>query len=128
MDHFKKVNDTHGHEIGDEVLRMVARTLGGNLRSVDSFGRWGGEEFIAVITNTSREYLCMVAERSRRLVAESELRAGPHHVRVTVSIGATMAHAGDTIESLVDRADGLLYRAKASGRNRVKFEKSPDAA
>jgi diguanylate cyclase (GGDEF)-like protein/PAS domain S-box-containing protein len=128
VDHFKKVNDTHGHETGDKVLRMVAQTLGGNLRSVDSFGRWGGEEFIAVITNTSREYLCMVAERSRMLVTESELRAGPHRVRVTVSIGATMACAEDTIESVVDRADGLLYQAKADGRNRVKFEESLDAA
>ncbi len=124
VDHFKAVNDTHGHDVGDRVLRMVARTLAGNLRSVDEVGRWGGEEFVAVITNTTVEHLLLTAERSRRLVAVSALDTGSSQIRVTVSIGATMAQADDTPQSLVRRADSLMYCAKAGGRNRVEFAES----
>jgi diguanylate cyclase (GGDEF)-like protein len=104
---------------------MVARTLGGNLRSVDAVGRWGGEEFIAVIANTTEEHLLLTAERSRKLVAASALDAGLSQIRVTVSIGAMIAQAEDTPQSLVQRADSLMYRAKAGGRNRVEFADSP---
>ncbi len=122
VDHFKEINDTYGHDIGDKVLRMVARTLGGNLRSADSLGRWGGEEFLAVITNTTEESLRTTAERGRKLVAASSLESEPDSIQVTVSIGATMARPEDTVESLVKRADRLVYRAKARGRNRVEFD------
>jgi len=120
LDRFKEVNDTHGHDVGDKVLRMVARTLGGNLRSVDAVGRWGGEEFVAVIASATAEHLLLAAERSRKLVAAAVLDAGSSRVRVTVSIGATMARADDTPQSLVQRADSLMYRAKAGGGNRVE--------
>jgi diguanylate cyclase (GGDEF)-like protein len=120
LDRFKEVNDTHGHDVGDQVLRMVARTLGGNLRSVDAVGRWGGEEFVAVIASATAEHLRLAAERSRKLVAASVLDAGSSRIRVTVSIGATMARADDTPQSLVQRADSLMYRAKAGGGNRVE--------
>jgi diguanylate cyclase (GGDEF)-like protein/PAS domain S-box-containing protein len=122
LDHFKKVNDTFGHEVGDKVLSMVARTLGANLRSTDSFGRWGGEEFLALISNPSLKQLCRVADRCRRLVMESALKVESSTVRVTVSAGAAMAREGDTAASLVERVDRLMYRAKAAGRNRVEFE------
>ena len=128
VDHFKQVNDTHGHDTGDRVLRMVARTLGGNLRSVDALGRWGGEEFVAVITNTTEEHLLMTAERNRKLVEVSALDAGSSQIRVTVSIGATMARMDDTPQSLLKRADSLLYRAKAGGRNRVESGESQGTA
>jgi diguanylate cyclase (GGDEF)-like protein/PAS domain S-box-containing protein len=121
VDHFKAINDNHGHDTGDTVLRMVARTLGGNLRSVDEIGRWGGEEFVAVITNTTEEHLLMTAERCRKLVAVSALDVGSSQIRVTVSIGATMVRAHDTPHSLLKRADALMYLAKAGGRNRVEF-------
>ena len=125
VDRFKEINDSRGHDTGDKVLRMVARTLGGNLRSVDAVGRWGGDEFVAVIANTTAEQLLQTAERSRKLVAASSLDAGLDQIRVTVSIGATMAQAEDTPQSLVQRADSLMYRAKAGGRNRVEFADSP---
>ena len=128
LDEFKKVNDTFGHDAGDKVLRMVARTLGANLRSMDSFGRWGGEEFLAVISNPSAEQLHMVAERCRRLVMQSALEVASRNVQVTVSIGATMARDGDTAASLVERVDRLMYRAKAGGRNRVEFEEPQDSS
>jgi diguanylate cyclase (GGDEF)-like protein len=121
VDHFKKVNDTAGHEAGDQALRMVARTLAASLRSVDSFGRWGGEEFVAVVTNTTEDDLREVAERCRRLVEQSALEAGPIRIRVTVSAGGSMARAGDTAQALMERADRLMYRAKTGGRNRVEF-------
>jgi diguanylate cyclase (GGDEF)-like protein len=128
LDNFKKVNDAHGHDTGDRVLRMVAQTLGGNLRSVDAVGRWGGDEFIAVIANTTEDHLLLTAERSRKLVAVSVLDAGSSQVGVTVSIGATMAREDDTPQSLVKRADSLMYRAKAGGANRVELVESQGAA
>lgn len=128
LDDFKEVNDTFGHDTGDRVLRMVARTLGGNLRSVDAVGRWGGDEFIAVIANTTEEHLLSTAERSRKLVAVSVLEAGSSQIRVAVSIGGTMARGDDTLLSLVNRADSLMYRAKASGGNRVELAEAQGAA
>jgi len=128
LDHFKSVNDTYGHDTGDRVLRMVARTLRGNLRLIDDLGRWGGEEFVVAVTNTTEEHLGLVAERIRKLVALSVLEAGSHQIRVTASIGATMARAEDTPQSLLERADQLMYRAKAGGRNRVQFEEPQGGA
>jgi diguanylate cyclase (GGDEF)-like protein len=127
VDHFKKVNDTAGHEAGDQVLRMVARTLAGSLRSVDSFGRWGGEEFVAVVTNTTEDDLRVVAERCRCLVEHSALEADTGRIRVTISVGGSMARTGDTTETLMERADRLMYRAKTGGRNRVEFEEMAGA-
>ncbi|MDP2996865.1 MAG: GGDEF domain-containing protein [Bryobacterales bacterium] len=127
VDLLKKVNDTAGHEAGDQVLRMVARTLAASLRPMDSFGRWGGEEFVAVLTNTTEDGLRVVAERCRRLVEQSALEAGPGRIRVTISVGGSMARAGDTPETLIDRADRLMCRAKTGGRNRVEFEEPAGA-
>jgi diguanylate cyclase (GGDEF)-like protein/PAS domain S-box-containing protein len=127
VDRFKKINDTAGHEAGDQVLRMVARTLAASLRSPDSFGRWGGEEFVAVVVNATEDDLRAVAERCRRLVERSELETGSGRVRVTVSTGGSMAQAGDTAEALMERADQLMYRAKTGGRNRVEFEERAGA-
>jgi diguanylate cyclase (GGDEF)-like protein/PAS domain S-box-containing protein len=119
IDHFKDVNDAHGHDVGDSVLRMVARTLAGSLRSFDFLGRWGGEEFLAVVPMQLDSQLAPLAGRCRALAERSSLRAGPHVVQVTISIGATMALPSDTVESLVARADDLMYQSKTAGRNRV---------
>lgn len=127
VDRLTKVNDTAGHETGDQVLRMVARTLAASLRPMDLFGRWGGEEFVAVVTNTTEDGLRVVAERCRRLVEQSALEAGPGRIRVTVSTGGSMARAGDTPEALIERADQLMRRAKAGGRNRVELEEMAGA-
>ena len=127
VDRLTKVNDTAGREAGDQVLRMVARTLAASLRPMDSFGRWGGEEFVAVLTNTTEDGLRIVAERCRRLVEQSALEAGPGRIRVTVSAGGSMARAGDTPEALIERADRLMRRAKTGGRNRAEFEEMAGA-
>jgi len=119
IDHFKRVNDRHGHDTGDKILQMVARTLTHALRTNESVSRWGGEEFLAIVINVSEEQLRGVAEKGRALVQQS---AHPHQgepIRVTVSVGATLADPGDTVETLMRRADRFMYRSKESGRNRV---------
>lgn len=119
IDHFKKVNDVHGHNIGDRVLTMVATTLGSAVRPLDAAVRWGGEEFILVCPKVPPKALGEIAERLRLLVEHCWLELEDTSVlRVTISLGATRARRGDTLENLVARADACLYRAKNSGRNR----------
>jgi diguanylate cyclase (GGDEF)-like protein/PAS domain S-box-containing protein len=119
IDHFKEVNDRYGHDSGDEALKMVARTLLLSSRSSDLVGRWGGEEFIAVITNTNMQKVHAIAERCRSLVEQSGLPLEETTLSVTISVGATMAAPGENLESVVKRADKLLYESKVAGRNRV---------
>jgi diguanylate cyclase (GGDEF)-like protein/PAS domain S-box-containing protein len=121
IDHFKMVNDTYGHGSGDRVLKMVAETIMTNLRSFDILGRWGGEEFIAIMVNVDKELLYSIAHRLCLLIEQSGLSLTDALLRVTVSIGATLASAGDTVEQVVKRADGLMYLSKTSGRNRVSM-------
>lgn len=119
LDHFKQINDRHGHDVGDKALRMVANTLLNNLRSYDVAGRWGGEEFIVVALHVNDRQLCAIAEKLRVLVARSFLHMGSTTIELTVSIGATLAERDDTPDGLVKRADRLMYRSKAAGRNCV---------
>jgi diguanylate cyclase (GGDEF)-like protein/PAS domain S-box-containing protein len=119
IDHFKDVNDRYGHDSGDEALKMVARTLLHSSRSSDLVGRWGGEEFIAIITNTNKQKMHAIAERYRSLVEQSGLPLGDTTLSLTISVGATMAAHGESLESVVKMADKLLYESKAAGRNRV---------
>jgi diguanylate cyclase (GGDEF)-like protein len=119
IDYFKNINDRYGHDVGDAVLRMVATTLAKNLRSFDFIGRWGGEEFLGILVNVGREQLHHVASNLRSLVESSILTAGDQMVNVNVSIGATMAEPEDSLESLIRRADKLMYQSKSEGRNRV---------
>jgi diguanylate cyclase (GGDEF)-like protein/PAS domain S-box-containing protein len=122
VDHFKGVNDRYGHAIGDRVLRMVANTLRHNIRSSDAVGRWGGEEFAVVIGQVlDQGVLEQLAEKLRMLVERSMLATERGYISVTVSIGATLMQAGDTPQSLLRRADELLYRSKDLGRNRVSL-------
>lgn len=119
VDHFKKFNDTYGHDLGDKVLRYVAATLSENLRTFDMVGRWGGEEFICVLRNVSDGALAQTAERLRMLVENAYLMHAADKLQVTISMGATMAQRDDTPQSLSKRADNLLYQSKTAGRNRV---------
>ncbi len=119
IDHFKSFNDTHGHEVGDEVLKMLSNTLINNSRPFDVFGRWGGEEFLGVIRNVDQTELSKVAERIRVLVEKSFIVHEGKRLRATISIGATLFQDEDTMESVIKRADDLLYESKRSGRNRV---------
>lgn len=121
IDRFKDINDRHGHQVGDEVLKMVAKTLANSVRAFDVIGRWGGEEFIAILANIDIEELKASANRFRALIEKSRL-PGPPHVKVTVSIGATLARPEETPTELVARADRLMYRSKDLGRNCVTVE------
>lgn len=119
VDFFKRVNDVYGHDVGDDVLRMVATTLRRNIRMHDVVGRWGGEEFIAVFENVDSKVLLRIGEKLRQMVAGSQLQANGQTIQVTVSIGGTLLRAEDTLESAIKRADTMLYASKQSGRNRV---------
>lgn len=119
IDDFKKINDTYGHDTGDKLLKIVGRTLAGNARPFDLFGRWGGEEFVAILENVDHTSLPMIANRFRLLVENSYLSVGNKKIRVSVSVGATVARPDDTVESLLRRADQLMYQSKKEGKNRL---------
>lgn len=122
IDHFKQVNDTFGHIIGDEVLRFVSKTLAHNSRQFDIYGRWGGEEFIGIIRNVELNMLLKLGERMRMLIDSCYIKTAVEPIHVTVTIGVTMLQEGDTITTLIDRADTLMYKGKSNGRNRVECE------
>lgn len=122
IDHFKLVNDKYGHDLGDEVLRTAGQTLLRNSRPFDLVGRWGGEEFISIVRNVDKEPLKIIAERYRALVEKSKITMDEDEVSVTISLGGTLIVDGDTTESIIKRADDLLYASKNSGRNRVTLE------
>ncbi|MBU1039846.1 MAG: GGDEF domain-containing protein [Proteobacteria bacterium] len=117
IDNFKEVNDTYGHEIGDRILDMVGKTLTGALRGKDKVNRWGGEEFVALVTNVDAKMFHAIAERMRRLVESSALPMPGGMLQVTVSLGGSLAQDTDTLESLIKRTDELMYRSKGAGRN-----------
>jgi len=119
IDHFKRVNDAHGHDVGDQVLRMVGMTLAAASRSFDLVGRWGGEEFVGIIARVSPEELRAIAERKRALVDRAFRATESGHLHVTVSIGAALAALDDTPERLIKAADECMYESKLHGRNRV---------
>lgn len=119
VDRFKAINDGLGHATGDAVLRMVARTLQHNIRACDVVGRWGGEEFLVLMRAPSAAELHALAERLRALVAQSTIEHDGQTVRVTISIGMTLARPDDTPAALLARVDELMYRAKQAGRDRV---------
>ncbi len=124
LDHFKAVNDTHGHLVGDAALRRVATRMAGALRDTDLLGRWGGEEFVVILEETPIEVARAVAERVRRHVARDPLHLEGHQLTLTLSLGLTPAGANDDADSLLGRADEALYEAKRAGRNQV-HEKAP---
>jgi diguanylate cyclase (GGDEF)-like protein len=118
IDHFKTVNDTHGHEVGDDVLRLVAGVLRDSIRLGDRIGRWGGEEFMIVLPSTLAEGAEVAAERVRSAVAASPIVAGGELLQIHVSVGGATYHA-DAPDTLVARADEAMYAAKAAGRDTV---------
>lgn len=119
IDHFKAINDTYGHDVGDEALKMLAKTLVNCSRSFDTVARWGGEEFVVVVTNVDSAKLRRISERYRSMVESSTVTAGDTTFRMTVSLGATLARKDDTLDILLKRADGLMYQSKLAGRNCV---------
>jgi diguanylate cyclase (GGDEF)-like protein/PAS domain S-box-containing protein len=121
VDHFKRVNDIHGHETGDQVLQTVARTVAHNIRSYDEAIRWGGEEFVCILINQNETAFRAAAEKIRGLIEQSTLEIPSTRLVITASIGATLAKPTDSMDSLIERADQLMYRSKESGRNQVTF-------
>ena len=119
IDFFKRFNDTYGHDVGDAVLKLVANTFTANSRAFDVYGRWGGEEFVGVIRSIDAEDLVVLGNRMRVLVNQSFLMHDEARLGVSISLGATVAKPDDTAESLIKRADQLLYRSKKEGRNRL---------
>ncbi len=122
VDHFKQVNDSFGHAIGDDILREVSRRCVEVLRETDTIGRYGGEEFVVIMPETPLDKACEhVAERLRAAVAKPPVDTGAGPVNVTISLGvAQLASFDDTIDDLINRADAALYDAKEAGRNRVR--------
>ncbi|MDR9440527.1 MAG: diguanylate cyclase [Halomonas sp.] len=115
IDHFKSVNDTHGHDTGDEILKQLTRQVGHSLRSTDLLARWGGEEFTILLPDTQLRGATTFAERLRCQVAETRFQG----LSITISIGITQYRPGDSLDDLIVRADEALYRAKEAGRNGV---------
>jgi len=118
-DRFKAVNDTFGHPTGDRALRMVGQSIAGGLRRGDLAIRWGGEEFLALLPDVDAVTLGSIAERVRMLVEHSWIQQGSDRVRVTVSVGATLARPGESIAALLERVDAHMYASKRGGRNQV---------
>jgi diguanylate cyclase (GGDEF)-like protein len=128
IDHFKDFNDRYGHLLGDKVLRATANSLRQNLRGSDSCGRWGGEEFVVLVNDLDLAGLTKVAEKLRQAVAEAVVREKDAELRVTVSVGGSLMRGGDSLESLLERADRLMYESKRLGRNRVSIDPEPEMA
>ena len=119
IDHFKRINDTHGHSAGDDVLKAVAASIKNQLRNVDMVFRFGGEEFLILLSNTSREAAALVGERLRNAAQAEEYVADGRSIELTVSLGCSTLLPGESAESLLRRADNALYVAKREGRNRL---------
>jgi two-component system cell cycle response regulator len=121
LDFFKKVNDTHGHLVGDMVLRHAAERMRAAVRDFDIVGRFGGEEFTVVLKNTDIGLAKVVAERIRHEVGGAPMHLKGVNIDITISLGGAMLRQGETKEALLGRADAALYEAKQAGRNRVIF-------
>ncbi|MBD3816385.1 MAG: GGDEF domain-containing protein, partial [Halothiobacillus sp.] len=121
VDHFKRVNDTFGHQAGDKALHVVGKTLNRLIREVDMVARYGGEEFVMILPRANLQQAFVVLERIREQLARTAFRFKETPLKITLSCGVAEFGAGETIESVMMRADEALYRAKANGRNRTEM-------
>jgi diguanylate cyclase (GGDEF)-like protein len=119
VDHFKKINDTHGHSVGDLAIVALADTLRANVRASDVCCRWGGEEFLALLPDCNGEQAMALAEKIRGVVANSKMERGGKTFTMTVSIGAAQLKTNESVDDLIHRADMAMYSAKDSGRDRT---------
>lgn len=119
VDHFKNLNDRHGHLVGDQVLATVARTIRGAVRVEDAVARYGGEEFAVLLPSITLDQAAIVAEKIREMISRTVIEHDAQSIHVTISGGLAAIVTGDTAESIIQKADEALYAAKASGRNRT---------
>jgi diguanylate cyclase (GGDEF)-like protein len=119
LDWFKRINDAYGHPTGDEVLRTFAITVFANIRNIDRFGRYGGEEFLLILPDTPHDVAARILDRQREIIAELDWSAFSPGMSVTISAGVATLAPGEAPDALLARADSALYAAKARGRNRI---------
>jgi len=117
IDFFKKINDGYGHQTGDKVLKVVAHFVSKKLREIDFIARFGGEEFVLILPETTTEQSLILLNRIREKLANTPFKTGDEKITVTVSIGVAQFKEDDTGETVFARADEALYQAKESGRN-----------
>lgn len=127
IDHFKQVNDEHGHELGDDVLIEVSRVMDAQIRDQDLCGRWGGEEFLILLPETPLDAAYQVLDRVRIAIAALNMRVGEDSVAVTASIGVAAFQPDETYSDTINQADTALLTAKRSGRNRLVRADQPNA-
>ena len=121
IDHFKRINDSHGHLVGDQALKSVASALKDSLRNIDMVFRYGGEEFMVLLSSTNREAASMVGERLRMAVLGIQYLVENRAIELSVSLGCATLLPGESMESLLRRADNALYVSKRDGRNRLSM-------
>lgn len=119
IDNFSKFNNTYGHEAGDNVLQCISKSIMHTIRKSDTFGRWGGEEFIGIFEINNDYGASVAAEKIRVLISNTEIPYEGENLSVTASLGVTVARDDDTVDSVVKRADELMYQSKQKGKNRV---------
>ena len=119
IDKFKSINDTYGHAAGDDILKALSKVVDNVIRKTDMFFRYGGEEFVVVMSNTGRDGAMLLAERIRRKIERMEIRMKEERLPITVSLGVASLSGSEDGPALFKRADKALYQAKAAGRNRV---------
>lgn len=123
LDNFKRVNDNHGHQVGDQVLHKTSSVVQGNVRAGDLFARWGGEEFLLALPGVSGHRACLLAEKLRQVIADVSY---PQGLRMTASFGVAQAQKNEAFADLLERVDQAMYSAKRSGRNRVVRHEGDD--
>ena len=126
VDHFKRINDTHGHNLGDEVLHRFAQVLESALRDTDILARWGGEEFLLLLNDTTAELANIAIERARTVLQETTLVPSHPELKITFSAGVTGYMEGEVLHASIERADKALYRAKKRGRNCTVIDEETD--
>jgi diguanylate cyclase (GGDEF)-like protein len=120
IDHFKKINDAHGHAAGDDAIKRIAEIINQSIRTTDKAARFGGEEFVVLLREIDQETAVLLAERIRSSIEQTTIKHGETSIRATVSIGVAINAEGDRdVQDMIERADQGLYIAKKTGRNRT---------